>query len=991
MTLLAPALLWSLLGAVPIVALHILRSRRTRETVSSTIEWEAVDEPVAASRPWQRLRASLPLLLQLLTLVALALALARPALPTGATSAEHVVVIVDTSASMGATDAKPTRLARAVEEARTLLADLGSSARASLISAGAPAKLVASEIAPGEVARALDDLTVSQGSFDDEATTSLALSLDRPDTSVEYVLVGDGNLDGAAVRMLPAGTRFVGVGDRGVNAGIAGLTVTGRGDAMRAIASVDNRSPDPIDVTVGFSVDGTEAGDETVRIPAREIAEVALDVPLGDRVEARLGVDDFLGVDDRAVALGSTASRVAVLSVGPPDPFLDALLDSMPLVDVTRAETSPLDAAALDGFDVLVLNQTSPPDETSIPWFAIQPPAGAPGVQVTGTLTNPVPALLRSESDLLADLDLSDLAFGSAQQVEAPAATTLIGAEGGPLLISGRSGSAPFLYLASALRDTNLGLLAAFPVLGDRIIGELGRTELGTGSLTVGDILPVDTVNGALVTTPSGRDIEVRSGSVRPTIDELGFWTLDSGDGRSRIIPVNVDRREIDIAPVRELAIPGAGTALDGDLVEQIRLLAPWMIALAAVAAALEWLAMRRRRGVSRRQWRVAAAMRAAVIGLCVLALVTPSILWGGNKTAVVLILDLSDSVAGSTGTVIDIATEVVEAQPNGTELGVVIVGANARVDAAVREELEWSAPGIELEGSATDLAAGLRVAGALAPSDRARRAVLISDGRPTIGDARQEAARLADAGIRLDYIPVDPALTNDAIVSEVRAPSRAADGDLVPVTVEVTVTTPQTVTVTLRREGTEVGSQVLELETGSTDVDFLVPAGDAGIARWEAEVAGPDNAVAANDVSTSSTRITDQPVVLLVEGRPDEGSGIEAALTATGIVVDRVDAQRELDLPLLAARDATVLVDVPATALSPVSLNSLDQAVRELGKGLLVVGGTSSFGPGAYLGSPLEELLPVRSEAPDDERLSNLSQVFAVDISGSMGGLSLR
>src|SRR5690606_8908355 len=61
-----PAALWLALLAVPVLVLHVLRPRRDAVEVSSVYLWRGVEATVSAARPWQRLRPSLLLLLQLL-------------------------------------------------------------------------------------------------------------------------------------------------------------------------------------------------------------------------------------------------------------------------------------------------------------------------------------------------------------------------------------------------------------------------------------------------------------------------------------------------------------------------------------------------------------------------------------------------------------------------------------------------------------------------------------------------------------------------------------------------------------------------------------------------------------------------------------------------------------------------------------------------------------------------------------------------------------
>ena len=104
MSLLAPAALALGLLALPIVLLYMLRLRRREQTVSSTYLWRTLVRDRAANAPWQRLRRNLLLLLQLLILAALVLALARPALRLPGLGGGSVIVLLDASASMLATD-----------------------------------------------------------------------------------------------------------------------------------------------------------------------------------------------------------------------------------------------------------------------------------------------------------------------------------------------------------------------------------------------------------------------------------------------------------------------------------------------------------------------------------------------------------------------------------------------------------------------------------------------------------------------------------------------------------------------------------------------------------------------------------------------------------------------------------------------------------------------------------------------------------------------
>src|SRR6187399_60973 len=104
MAFLTPIALLGALLAIPIVLLYMLRLRRREVVVSSTFLWQQIVRDSEANTPWQRLRRNLLLLLQLLILALLVLALARPFVTVPAVSAGQIVVLLDASASMNASD-----------------------------------------------------------------------------------------------------------------------------------------------------------------------------------------------------------------------------------------------------------------------------------------------------------------------------------------------------------------------------------------------------------------------------------------------------------------------------------------------------------------------------------------------------------------------------------------------------------------------------------------------------------------------------------------------------------------------------------------------------------------------------------------------------------------------------------------------------------------------------------------------------------------------
>src|SRR3990170_8409882 len=130
-----PLALLGLLFTPAVIAMYLLKLRRDERIVPSTLLWTRLISDVEANAPWQRLRRSLLLLLQLLLVAILALLAARPFLERPAGLARDIVLVLDTSASMAATDVTPNRLQAAKAAALDALRDLPAGGKVSIVTA----------------------------------------------------------------------------------------------------------------------------------------------------------------------------------------------------------------------------------------------------------------------------------------------------------------------------------------------------------------------------------------------------------------------------------------------------------------------------------------------------------------------------------------------------------------------------------------------------------------------------------------------------------------------------------------------------------------------------------------------------------------------------------------------------------------------------------------------------------------------------------------
>src|SRR3954464_15108010 len=103
------ALLLSVL-AIPIVVFYIFKIRLRQVPVSTTIFWRQIYDEKRPRSLWQILRHLISLLVQIAWLLLLVFALREPFFKWEILQARRLILVVDNSASMRATDVVPTRL-----------------------------------------------------------------------------------------------------------------------------------------------------------------------------------------------------------------------------------------------------------------------------------------------------------------------------------------------------------------------------------------------------------------------------------------------------------------------------------------------------------------------------------------------------------------------------------------------------------------------------------------------------------------------------------------------------------------------------------------------------------------------------------------------------------------------------------------------------------------------------------------------------------------
>jgi len=552
----SPLALLGLLFIPAVVAMYLLKLRRDERVVSSTLLWTRLVSDVEANAPWQRLRRSLLLLLQLLLVLILALLAARPFLERPAGLARDVVLVLDTSASMAATDVMPNRLEVAKAAALDALRDLPTGGKVSVVTADRTARIVVNETSDmGRVRQALEEIEPTSASGDLGDALELAGKLAARSGDAQILVATDGALATPPSASVDAPIKVLTVGRSRRNQAIVALAVRTAPSAVTRSVFVSVANLDLESARRRLELRDGEGALLEVRdllLDPQARSDVVIDdVPRGiETLELRLvGADpavetapDDLATDDHAWAVVPPDRTRLILLVGEGDPYLETALSYLPNVElygVTLEEYGPA-TERTDGrpWDLVIFEGPLPGELPRTPILAIAPTDGSDLGEVTGALENPGIGSLSPDEPILRYVDLSTTHIAAATRLELPewARTVIPGPAGAPLLYAGNRAGLPTAVLAFEPRRSDLPLQVAFPILLANLTGELmGGSAAPAEAVQPGTPLSLTIPAGASgisVTRPDGSVVELLPGAGPAAsvtfagTDLLGIYTV---------------------------------------------------------------------------------------------------------------------------------------------------------------------------------------------------------------------------------------------------------------------------------------------------------------------------------------------------------------------------------------------------------------------------------------------------------------------------------
>ena len=410
---------------------------------------------------------------------------------------------------------------------------------------------------------------------------------------------------------------------------------------------------------------------------------------------------------------------------------------------------------------------------------------------------------------------------------------------------------------------------------------------------------------------------------------------------------------------------------------------------------------VQRRTHLGTTKWRksVTFFLRGAALLCAILALASLHRTHKEQRLAVVFLMDTSESVppVQREAAVKQINAAIAQLRPTD-QFGIIGFASETAVLTEIRQKADHRLENMStvllealaeqtIKRDGTDILTALKHAIAWLPNGYHRRIVLLSDGVHNAGGTRLEdyLPLLSASDVEIATVPLDP--LKDAVrVVQLQAPTEVRKGQRFEMNavIETDGSIPK-LDATLYHKGAPIDEFEWAGQRGVQAVSITAPpVSEEGNHRYELKLDVTDEILENNRGYAVVKVHGNRPRMLYVEADRTQATHLKTVLEENGFDVEvRTPAAMPTDLIELQRSDALILSNVSVEMLSSEQLQNIENYVRDLGHGLVVIGGEHAYGPGGYTDTVLEGVLPVKMTPREQE--DTVAILFVLDTSGSM------
>jgi len=393
-------------------------------------------------------------------------------------------------------------------------------------------------------------------------------------------------------------------------------------------------------------------------------------------------------------------------------------------------------------------------------------------------------------------------------------------------------------------------------------------------------------------------------------------------------------------------------------------------------------------KGMWSKQKLVVSGLRSLLIIILGLAIADPQLMKHTNQVNVFFCLDVSESIPREQKMAAEAFMKKTAAEMKSEDqTGLIVFGKTPSLEISLRTDYDLPIIRSDVNSNHTNIYNALQLAIGKLPQKGTNKIVIFSDGNENLQHSLDMAYLAGSLGIEIYPVPLASWFgTNEAYIKALETPPNVALETPFEIRLVVVSTTENQGQLVLVRNDKILVQESIELQAGINMLSFADTLAEPGLYFYKAILNSSEDTFFQNNEGLAFTKGTQKSGILYLTDESGGSKYLTQSLRVQGLDVDQKQI-RDIGGTIheFVNYNAVILDNISARSISFPTMEQIEKYVKDMGGGLIMIGGDKSFGAGHYKKTPIEKTLPVFMDVPTDIQLSELVLIFVVDKSSSM------
>jgi uncharacterized membrane protein/Mg-chelatase subunit ChlD len=390
----------------------------------------------------------------------------------------------------------------------------------------------------------------------------------------------------------------------------------------------------------------------------------------------------------------------------------------------------------------------------------------------------------------------------------------------------------------------------------------------------------------------------------------------------------------------------------------------------------------------SRKRRLLIGGLRSGLILLLGFSLADPRIMSHTDQVNLFFCLDVSESIGSDKKTAAEaFMQKIIMEMDKRDQVGLIVFGKHPSLEIPLKNDFKLLSLRSDVNTNFTNIYEALQLAIGNLPQKGENKIVIFTDGNENVQNAVEMAYLAGSLGIEIYPAPLASWFgKSEVFIQNIETPSAVPLETPYEIRVVIMSSQKNQGELVLLRNDKLLVNQQIELQPGKNVVTFTDTLPEPGLYLYKVVMNVPADVFFQNNEGLSFTRGTRKAPILYLADERRSSNPFAETLTVQGLqLVHKNVNDLTSSLHDLLEYNAIIFDNVSGQSMSYTTMENIETYVKDMGGGLIMIGGDNSFGAGYYNNTPVEKALPVFMDTPTNLTFSGLCLIFVIDKSSSM------